>query len=303
MEEGGDLAARRLRIVEVGGDAVGGGAPLEEGADGLDPVCVRVAGRSFAASDDRPLEWCAVPGGVARLDVCAALEQEPDGVGAAVVGGGVERGSAVLAACLEWETEFEHQRGYLLESHGRNELRRAAALYERAIELDPALDKPRYQLISARAGLREPERVVCLYEQRLAADPTSVREHRFLAHAYLAACDCGKALAIAQAGIARAPDDAVLLAARGEAQAGLGEIEKALADWRRARELDPEDIGALYSTAFLLEREGRLAASAAAWQEIIDWNDARGLTLECVWPNQELARLRPSAEGSDDAAS
>lgn len=28
--------------------------------------------------------------------------------------------------------------GYLLESHGRNELRQAVALHERAIELDPA---------------------------------------------------------------------------------------------------------------------------------------------------------------------
>ena len=57
-------------------------------------------------------------------------------------------------------------------------------------------------------------------------------------------------------------------------------------------ELDPDDIGALYSSAFLLEREGRLEESAAAWQAIIDWNDARNQTLETEWPNRELARLR-----------
>jgi hypothetical protein len=44
--------------------------------------------------------------------------------------------------------------GYLLESHARNELRQAVDLYERAIELDPDDDKPHYQLIGARAGLR-----------------------------------------------------------------------------------------------------------------------------------------------------
>jgi tetratricopeptide (TPR) repeat protein len=182
--------------------------------------------------------------------------------------------------------------GYLLECHGRNELRQAAALYERAIELDAEFDSPHYQLISARAGLREPERVVSIYEERLAANPRGVREHRFLAQAYVAAGAYNKALGTAEAGLELAPDDAALLATRGEAKAGLGEVEGALADWRRALELQPEDIGALYSSAFLLEREGRCAESAAAWQAIVDWNDARGFTLEAVWPKQELERLR-----------
>ena len=182
--------------------------------------------------------------------------------------------------------------GYLLESHGRNELRHAVELYERAIELDADDDKPHYHLIGARAGLREPERAVALYEQRLAASPESLREYRFLGHAYLTAHDYTRALEIAEAGLALAPDDAVLIAVRGEAKAGLGDAEGALSDWARALELDPEDIGALYSSAFLLEREDRLEESAAAWQAIIDWNQARSQTLETEWPKQELARLR-----------
>jgi hypothetical protein len=84
----------------------------------------------------------------------------------------------------------------------------------------------------------------------------------------------------------------VLIAARGEAKAGRGDAEGTLADWRLALEFDPEDIGALYSSAFLLEREDRLEDSAAAWQAIIDWNDARKQTLETEWPKQELERLR-----------
>jgi tetratricopeptide (TPR) repeat protein len=182
--------------------------------------------------------------------------------------------------------------GYLLESHGRNELRQAVGLYERAIELDPDADKPHYHLIGARAGLREPERAVALYEQRLAVSPRSLREYRFLGHAYLTAHAYTRALEIAEAGLALAADDAVLFAVRGEARAGLGEVEGALDDWGRALELDSEDIGALYSSAFLLEREDRLEESAAAWQAIIDWNQARNQTLETEWPKQELERLR-----------
>jgi tetratricopeptide (TPR) repeat protein len=181
--------------------------------------------------------------------------------------------------------------GYLLECHSRIELRRAVALYERAIELDPDYDKPHYQLISARAGLREPELAVDLYERRLAASPSDVRVHRFLAQAYLAAHAFAKAREVAEGGLALAPDDAALIASRGEAKAGVGDVEGALADWRLAVELEPEDIGAVYSSAFLLEREGRLGEAAEAWQAIIAWNEARGFELQTVWPKQELDRL------------
>jgi tetratricopeptide (TPR) repeat protein len=181
--------------------------------------------------------------------------------------------------------------GYLLECHGRRELRRAVELFERAIALDPDYDKPHYQLISARASLLEPELPVAIYEQRLAASPGELRERRFLASAYLHSHAYEKALMVVVAGLELAPDDAALVALRGEAKAGLGDPEGALADWRRALVLEPEDIGALYSSAFLLEREGRLQEAVEAWRAIVDWNESRGYTLQAVWPRQELERL------------
>jgi tetratricopeptide (TPR) repeat protein len=187
--------------------------------------------------------------------------------------------------------------GFLLESHARNEIRRAAEHYERAIELDPDYDKAHYQLIGARAGLQETEGPVAIYEQRLAEHPREVREHRFLAHAYLKAGAYEKARGVVAAGLELAPDDVVLLWARGEAKAGLGDPDGALADWRHALQLDPEDIGGLYSSAFLLEREGRLAEAAEAWRAIIDWCDARSYTLETVWPKHELQRVRAVIAG------
>jgi tetratricopeptide (TPR) repeat protein len=181
--------------------------------------------------------------------------------------------------------------GYLLECHGRRELRRAVELYEQAIDLDPGYDKPHYQLISARAGLQEQEVAVALYERRLAASPGEIRENRFLANAYLKAHQYAQAMEVVDAGLEVVPDDAVLVALRGEARAGLRDTEGALTDWQRALELDPEDIGPLYGTAFLLEREGRLAEAAEAWRSIIAWNESRGYALQGVWPRQELERL------------
>jgi Flp pilus assembly protein TadD len=188
--------------------------------------------------------------------------------------------------------------GFLLECHGRNELRRAVAQYERAIELDPDYDKAHYQLIGARAGLREPDLAVDAYEQRLAASPGGVREHRFLAQAYLNAHAYARARDVVAAGLDLAPDDAPLIASRGEAKAGLGDPDGALADWGLALELDPADIGALYSTAFQLERAGRLGEAAQTWAAIVDWNEARGLALEAEWPKQELRRLRAAIAGT-----
>lgn len=178
--------------------------------------------------------------------------------------------------------------GYLVYAHARRELRCAVELYERAIALDPGYDKAHYQLIVARAGLQEQEVAVQLYERRLADAPGELREHRFLATAYLNAHAFKEALVVAEAGLRLASDDATLVAMHGEAKAGLGEVEAALADWRRALELEPEDIGALYSTAFLLEREHRLDEAIAAWQAIVDWCETRGLSLEAEWPKREI---------------
>lgn len=181
--------------------------------------------------------------------------------------------------------------GYLLECHGRHSLRQAVEQYQRAIELDPDADKPRYQLIGAQAALGEPEEAIALYTRRLADSPTDLREHRFLARAYLAARDYAEAGRVIAAGLALHPDDRLLLEARGEARAATGDPEGALADWRRA--VDPAgNLGPVYSSAFLLERLGRLQEAAAAWQYIIDWCDAHGAPLTAEWPRRELARLR-----------
>jgi tetratricopeptide (TPR) repeat protein len=181
--------------------------------------------------------------------------------------------------------------GYLLECHGRNELRQAVALYERAIDLDPDADKPRYQLNSAYAGLLEPERAIAFCKERLEASPRDVREYRFLAAAYLLARDFEQAKAVVEAGLALAPADPALIAERGEVKAGLGDSDGALADWRRALERDPEDIGPLYSSASLLERDGRLEEARETWRAIVDWHESRGFTLQAEWPRRELRRL------------
>jgi len=188
--------------------------------------------------------------------------------------------------------------GYLLECHGRNTIRLAVEQYERAIELDPGADKPRYQWIAAKAALHDTEDAIGLYEDRLATSPGDLREYRFLASAYLAAHRYGEAGRVVDDGLELAGEDSFLISCRGEVKAGTGDPDGALADWRLALELDTNDIGPLYSSAFLLEREGRFESAAEAWRSIIDWTEARGLTLEAQWPKRELERLTDRVRGS-----
>ena len=188
--------------------------------------------------------------------------------------------------------------GYLLESHARNQMREAVAQYERAIELDPEFDKARYQLIGARAGLREPETEIALYEKRLADSPGDIRQYRFAANAYLAGSMFAKALEAAKHGLSLWPDDAILLFCRADARAGLGDTEGALTDYGLALASDPEHIGPLYMKAFLLERIGRRQEAIDTWQAIFEWNDSRDYELDTIWPKKELERLRSGRSAS-----
>ena len=105
-----------------------------------------------------------------------------------------------------------------------------------------------------------------------------------------------------EAGLALAPDDAQLIENRGDVRAGSGDPDGALADWRHSHELAPEQLSSVYSSAFLLEREGRIEDAMVAWRFIIDRSEGLGFTLDTLWPKQELDRLRRKAGASASQA-
>jgi tetratricopeptide (TPR) repeat protein len=178
------------------------------------------------------------------------------------------------------------QYGYLLECHGRRTLRRAVDQYEQAMSLDPDQDKVQYQWMQAKAALGEPEDAITRFRNRVAGSPGDVRWLRLLSSA------CLQAREVIAIGLGLAPDDPKLIYDRGEVKAARGDPEGALADWRRAHELDPEDFGPVYMSAFLLEHEGRLAEAAGAWRHILEYAEVYDWELTAIWPRQMLQRLQ-----------
>jgi tetratricopeptide (TPR) repeat protein len=147
-----------------------------------------------------------------------------------------------------------------------------------------------------RAALLEIQDAIRGYRERVAARPDDLTAYRLLAAAYVLGREGDKAEETAVAGLRLASDDPVLTRTRGEAAALLGRVDDALAFWRRARDLDPDDLSAAYSAAFLLEREGRTAEAAAEWRRIAEWCIARGYEIEAQWPKREIARLEGSSQ-------
>ena len=182
------------------------------------------------------------------------------------------------------------QYGYLLQCRGSRLLREALDRYEQALQLDPAADKAHWQLIWIHAMLRQPERAVAIYERMFAAVP-DLRERRFLARAYALAGVWDRSRELVDGGLATAPEDWQLIELRGDIRAANGDPGGALADWRRAHELEPENLSSIYSSAFLLEREGRIDEAVAAWRHILEWSRARGNDLDAEWPRREIDRL------------
>jgi len=183
------------------------------------------------------------------------------------------------------------QYGYLLNCHGRITIRRAIEQYQRSIDLGPGDDQVRYMWIGAKATLDEADDAITRYRERVAAAPGDVRELRFLACAYLSAKDFDAAKGVIDTGLALAPDDPGLTSDRGEVKVHEGDVDGALSDWRRAHDLDPENFAPVYSSAFLLEREGRLAEAVEAWRHILDDATEHGWELTAAWPRQEIQRL------------
>jgi DNA-binding winged helix-turn-helix (wHTH) protein/Tfp pilus assembly protein PilF len=115
-------------------------------------------------------------------------------------------------------------------------------------------------------------RAIALYRQALQVDPDLPAARRGLARA-LAADTClfngpaeraQQAVVEADRVLRAAPDDAAAFAARGYAHDCLGSMPRAIADYQRALQRDPDDERTRASLAYLQQEQGQLAQALQA---------------------------------------
>jgi tetratricopeptide (TPR) repeat protein len=84
-----------------------------------------------------------------------------------------------------------------------------------------------------------------------------------------------------------------LIEQQGYLYEATGRPDDALAWWRRAAQAAPDDYGISMhdSTAFLLERLGRLPQAADEWRFIVNWCEEHDAPVEAQWPREMLQRI------------
>ena len=201
------------------------------------------------------------------------------------------------AAKIEYEKRLpdddphDHKNyAYLLELRAWEYLKRAEAGYRRAIELGkPTFQRPLNLLLAklGRAGEGvEASRAILLDR------PDDADAHITLAYALHGAGQFDAAWEAARAAMERFPQNALLLCCAGDIRRDMGEHAQALALWRQAYAVNPEDMAcALNSIACHHSDQGNREEGRAAWQAVIGWLEERGYERETAWPREMLAKL------------
>lgn len=93
-----------------------------------------------------------------------------------------------------------------------------------------------------------------------------------------------RALEVAEEGIARFPEQAVLYVHAGDACRELKQYEKAFSHWQKALDLDHSFLDAAFSMGFCYEELGQFEKACKVWTELTKELDCRGLTIERQFP-------------------
>lgn len=172
----------------------------------------------------------------------------------------------------------------------------AESYYNQAIEKgklqkDTTCYKNQRQYISFLARMGRHQENIDRHVALLKEDPDNVMNVTSLVAAYHYAGDYENAIQVAEKGLRKFPDDALLLVYAGNSYKRLGQSDQAVQCWNKAFAIDPDMIDTRYSIAFYYMESKQYDKAREVLLQIIEWNRQRGFDLENKWINNELKKL------------
>lgn len=150
------------------------------------------------------------------------------------------------------------------------------------------------QYILFLSRLSRVEESVKRHIELLEKEPNNPMNYSSLIVAYNCANNFEKAFAIAEKGLNLFPNDVILLVYAGDNCKQLGKFDKAVEYWNKAFKIDPEIMDTRYSLAFFLIEQGKKDEAIAILEQIIDWNNQKGFSIENKWVKSKLNKLMQS---------
>ena len=130
------------------------------------------------------------------------------------------------------------------------------------------------------------------YDRALAEDPSDPMLWVLCAAAHYHCENFPRSLEVAQEGIGRFPEEALLYVYAGDACRELKRYEEAFSYWKQAVALDRDMLAPVYSMAFCHEELGRFDAAYDVWTELTKELDRRGFTIERKYPAEMAENCR-----------
>jgi tetratricopeptide (TPR) repeat protein len=176
--------------------------------------------------------------------------------------------------CGSAEKEIEEPKGPELsaaeltaqgaQAEEADRLAEAEDAYRRAITADPKLYEPNQKLVALLIATARPAEAVEVARAYLAARPEDLRANHLVADAHLAAGAYGEVDAVLSAVLADDDSDSMALEKRARARILAGDLARGEEDYRRALEIDAENIEYMVGLGSVLIRRGE-KAEAKEW--------------------------------------
>lgn len=130
------------------------------------------------------------------------------------------------------------------------------------------------------------------YDRALAENPSDPMLWVLCAAAHYHCENFPRSLEVAQEGIGRFPEEALLYVYAGDACRELKRYEEAFSYWKQAVALDRDMLAPVYSMAFCHEELGRFDVAYDVWTELTKELDRRGFPIERKYPAEMAENCR-----------